>query len=43
MLLFGPELRALRELARAHGGDAFYEPSSEERPDGTFVFSLPLG
>jgi signal transduction histidine kinase len=39
----GLGLFIVRELARAHGGDAFYEPSSEERPDGTFVFSLPLG
>jgi PAS domain S-box-containing protein len=37
----GLGLFIVRELARAQGGDAFYEPGSPERPSGTFVISLP--
>ncbi len=38
----GLGLFIVRELARASGGDAHYEPSSSEQPSGTFVLSLPL-
>ncbi len=38
----GLGLFIVRELARASGGDAYYEPSSDEQPSGTFVLSLPL-
>ncbi|VXB39496.1 PAS domain S-box protein [Aeromicrobium sp. 9AM] len=38
----GLGLFIVRELARASGGDAHYEPSSAEQPSGTFVLSLPL-
>ena len=33
----GLGLFIVRELARAQGGDAFYEPASPERPRGAFV------
>ncbi|NEE04637.1 PAS domain S-box protein [Phytoactinopolyspora halotolerans] len=38
----GLGLFIVRELARAHGGDAFYEPESPDRPAGTFVLTIPL-
>ncbi len=38
----GLGLFIVRELARAQGGDAFYEPPSANAPAGTFVISLPL-
>ncbi len=38
----GLGLFIVRELARAHGGDAFYEPSSPGSPAGAFVISLPI-
>ncbi|MDX6277580.1 MAG: hypothetical protein QOJ72_1708 [Nocardioidaceae bacterium] len=31
-----------RELARANGGDAFYEPGTDEEPAGAFVITCPL-
>lgn len=31
-----------RELARANGGDAFYEPGTAARPGSTFVLTVPL-
>jgi PAS domain S-box-containing protein len=31
-----------RELARANGGDAFYEPGTADAPSGAFVIALPL-
>jgi PAS domain S-box-containing protein len=37
----GLGLFIVRELARAQGGDAFYEPASPGRPAGAFVISLP--
>ena len=37
----GLGLFIVRELARAHGGEALYEPGSEDRPAGTFVVRLP--
>ena len=37
----GLGLFIVRELARAQGGDAFYEPPSEEETSGAFVISLP--
>ena len=37
----GLGLFIVRELARAQGGDAFYESGSPDRPSGTFVISLP--
>ncbi|MGZ4436528.1 MAG: PAS domain S-box protein [Nocardioidaceae bacterium] len=37
----GLGLFIVRELARAHGGDAYYEPISPQRPSGAFVISLP--
>jgi PAS domain S-box-containing protein len=37
----GLGLFIVRELARAQGGDAFYEPPSAQEPAGTFVISLP--
>ncbi|NED97726.1 PAS domain S-box protein [Phytoactinopolyspora alkaliphila] len=39
----GLGLFIVRELARAHGGDAAYEPGTVENPAGAFVFSIPLG
>jgi signal transduction histidine kinase len=38
----GLGLFIVRELARAHGGDADYEPPSAGRPSGAFVVTLPL-
>ncbi len=38
----GLGLFIVRELARASGGDAYYEPGSDEQPSGTFVLSLPV-
>lgn len=38
----GLGLFIVRELARASGGDAFYEPGAEDRPAGAFVLSVPL-
>jgi len=38
----GLGLFIVRELARASGGDAHYEPSSDEQPSGTFVLRLPV-
>lgn len=37
----GLGLFIVRELARAQGGDAFYEPASERAPAGAFVLRLP--
>ena len=37
----GLGLYIVRELARAHGGDAFYEPGSPDLPSGAFVLSVP--
>jgi signal transduction histidine kinase len=40
----GLGLYIVRELSRAHGGDAFYDPPSPERPEepaGAFVVSMP--
>jgi signal transduction histidine kinase len=37
----GLGLFIVRELARAHGGEARYEPGSPDRPAGTFVIRLP--
>ena len=37
----GLGLFIVRELARAHGGDAFYEPPGSAAPSGVFVISLP--
>ena len=37
----GLGLFIVRELARAHGGDASYEPGSPDRPSGAFVLSMP--
>ncbi len=37
----GLGLFIVRELARAHGGDASYELPGPDRPSGTFVISLP--
>jgi PAS domain S-box-containing protein len=31
-----------RELAKAQGGDAVYEPQSPEQPAGSFVITIPL-
>lgn len=38
----GLGLFIVRELARAHGGDAYYEQPSPERPAGAFVLCIPL-
>jgi signal transduction histidine kinase len=38
----GLGLFIVRELARASGGDAYYEPSTAEQPAGTFVVTAPL-
>ncbi len=37
----GLGLFIVRELARAQGGDALYEPATSETPAGAFVISLP--
>ncbi|GAA2152127.1 hypothetical protein GCM10009844_35130 [Nocardioides koreensis] len=37
----GLGLFIVRELARAQGGDAVYEPGSPDLPSGTFVITLP--
>jgi signal transduction histidine kinase len=37
----GLGLFIVRELARAHGGEAVYEPPSEDAPGGAFVIQLP--
>ncbi|HET7357691.1 MAG TPA: PAS domain S-box protein [Nocardioidaceae bacterium] len=37
----GLGLFIVRELARAQGGDAFYEGGTPESPAGAFVFTLP--
>jgi PAS domain S-box-containing protein len=37
----GLGLFIVRELARAHGGEAFYEPASVATPSGAFVIRLP--
>jgi signal transduction histidine kinase len=37
----GLGLFIVRELARAHGGDAFYEPAAPGSPAGAFVITLP--
>ncbi len=37
----GLGLFIVRELARAHGGDAFYEPASPGTPSGMFVIRVP--
>ncbi|HSP18664.1 MAG TPA: HAMP domain-containing sensor histidine kinase, partial [Myxococcaceae bacterium] len=39
----GLGLFIVRELARAQGGDSFYEMASAETPGGTFVIALPDG
>ena len=37
----GLGLYIVRQLARAHDGDAFYEPPTSGSPAGTFVLALP--
>ncbi|WP_019874447.1 PAS domain S-box protein [Sporichthya polymorpha] len=37
----GLGLFIVRELARAHGGEARYEPPTADRPSGAFVLALP--
>jgi PAS domain S-box-containing protein len=37
----GLGLFIVRELARAHGGDAVYEPPTDERPAGAFLLTVP--
>jgi len=39
----GLGLFIVRELARAQGGDAFYEPASTQTSAGAFVIVLPAG
>jgi PAS domain S-box-containing protein len=39
----GLGLFIVRELARAHGGEAFYDPPSAQEPAGAFVLSVPRG
>ncbi|MFC4786931.1 PAS domain S-box protein [Nocardioides sp. MAHUQ-72] len=38
----GLGLFIVREIARAHGGDATYEPGTTEDPVGAFVITLPV-
>ncbi|MEO6471464.1 MAG: PAS domain-containing sensor histidine kinase, partial [Aeromicrobium sp.] len=38
----GLGLFIVRELARAHGGDAYYEVASDEHPSGAFVLTVPV-
>jgi len=38
----GLGLFIVRELARASGGDAFYEPPTPDNPAGTFVLTVPI-
>lgn len=38
----GLGLFIVRELARAHGGDAYYETASDARPSGAFVLTIPM-
>ncbi|MCW2829416.1 MAG: hybrid sensor histidine kinase/response regulator [Aeromicrobium sp.] len=38
----GLGLFIVRELARASGGDAYYEPATADRPGSTFVLTAPL-
>ena len=38
----GLGLFIVRELARAQGGDAYYEPPTSDVPSGTFVMILPI-
>jgi hypothetical protein len=35
-------LYIVRQLARAHHGEAFYEPPTPSDPAGAFVLELPL-
>jgi signal transduction histidine kinase len=37
----GLGLFIVRQLALAHGGDATYEPPTEQTPAGSFLISLP--
>jgi signal transduction histidine kinase len=39
----GLGLYIVRELARAQGGDAYYEAPTTEQPSGVFVLRLPIG
>lgn len=39
----GLGLYIVRELARAQGGDAYYEPPTTEQPSGVFTLRMPLG
>ncbi|MEV7396603.1 PAS domain S-box protein [Aeromicrobium sp. NPDC092404] len=38
----GLGLFIVRELAKASGGDAYYEPATDDSPGGTFVVTAPL-
>ncbi len=38
----GLGLFIVRELARAHGGEAYYESATDEHPSGAFVLTMPL-